>query len=166
MASWQVLEFLHSPPLICCILNSFLVFFSLPLIFYFLFAKERKYKLDLVKRDCHFNNFVIIASIWEHQSNLEHYIYFGEQGMAQWWEHLPPTNVAQVQLLASTPYVGWFLMLVLSLALRGFSSGTPVFPSPQKPTLPNSNSIWNAWACLSEFIWTPRCFVGKTSNLI
>ena len=27
--------------------------------------------------------------------------------MAQWWEHLPPTNVAQVQILASTPYVGW-----------------------------------------------------------
>ena len=30
------------------------------------------------------------------------------------------------------------------LAPRGFSPGTPVFPSPQKPTLPNSNSIWNA----------------------
>ena len=26
------------------------------------------------------------------------------------------------------------------MALRGFSSGTPVFPSPQKPTFPNSNS--------------------------
>ena len=25
-----------------------------------------------------------------------------------------------------------------------FSPGTPVFPSPQKPTLPNSNSIWNS----------------------
>ena len=27
--------------------------------------------------------------------------------MAQWWEHLPPTNVAPVQIPASTPYVGW-----------------------------------------------------------
>ena len=27
--------------------------------------------------------------------------------MAQWWEHSPPTNVARVRILASTPYVGW-----------------------------------------------------------
>jgi len=33
------------------------------------------------------------------------------------------------------------LLLVLVLAPRGFSPGTPVFPSPQKPTHPNSNSI-------------------------
>ena len=33
---------------------------------------------------------------------------------------------------------GLSLLLVLSLALRGFSLGTLVFPSPQKPTLPNS----------------------------
>ena len=35
------------------------------------------------------------------------------------------------------------LLLVLSFATRGFSSGTPVFPSPQKPTFPNSNSTRN-----------------------
>ena len=29
------------------------------------------------------------------------------------------------------------LLLVLVLAPRGFSPGTPVFPSPQKPTFPN-----------------------------
>ena len=34
---------------------------------------------------------------------------------------------------------GLSLLLVLVLAPRGFSPGTPVFPSPQKPTLPNSN---------------------------
>ena len=33
------------------------------------------------------------------------------------------------------------LLLVLSLAPRSFSPGTPVFPSSQTPTLPNSNSI-------------------------
>ena len=27
--------------------------------------------------------------------------------VAQWWEHSPPTNVARVQITASTPYVGW-----------------------------------------------------------
>ena len=44
--------------------------------------------------------------------------------------------------------------LVLSLAPRGVSPGTSVFPSTQKPTLPNSNSIWNPSK-------TPKCFVGK-----
>ena len=56
----------------------------------------------------------------------------------------------------STPGVdaicGLSLLLVLSFAPRGFSPGTPVFPSPQKPTLPNSNSIWNARTRLNEFI--------------
>ena len=32
------------------------------------------------------------------------------------------------------------LLLVLSFAPRGFSPGTPVFPSPQKPAFSNSNS--------------------------
>ena len=31
---------------------------------------------------------------------------------------------------------GLSLLLVLSLAPRGFSLGTPLFSSPQKPTLP------------------------------
>ena len=36
---------------------------------------------------------------------------------------------------------GLSLLLVLFSAPRGFSPGTPVFPSPQKSTFPNSNSI-------------------------
>ena len=38
---------------------------------------------------------------------------------------------------------GLSLLLVLSLSPRGFSPGTPVFPSPQKATFPNSNSTRN-----------------------
>ena len=38
---------------------------------------------------------------------LTPYKPLGEQGMAQWWQRWPPTNVAQVQIPASTPYVGW-----------------------------------------------------------
>ena len=38
---------------------------------------------------------------------------------------------------------GLSLSLVLSFAPRGFSPGTLVFPSPQKPTFPNSNSTRN-----------------------
>ena len=58
---------------------------------------------------------------------------------------------------------GLSLLLVLSFAPRGFSPGTPVFPSPQKPTL-HSNSIWDARARLNEFIWTLRRFVGKKAK--
>ena len=47
---------------------------------------------------------------------------------------------------------GLSLLLVLSHAPRDFSSGTPAFLSPQKPTLPNSNSIWNARTRVNEFI--------------
>ena len=38
---------------------------------------------------------------------------------------------------------GLSLLLVLSFTPRGFSPGTPVFPSPQKSTFPNSNSTRN-----------------------
>ena len=38
---------------------------------------------------------------------------------------------------------GLSLLLVLFFAPRGFSPGTPVFPSPQKPAFPNSNSTRN-----------------------
>ena len=41
---------------------------------------------------------------------------------------------------------GLSLLLVLFSAPRGFSPGTPVFPSPQKPTFLNSNSIRDARA--------------------
>ena len=34
-------------------------------------------------------------------------LFFGKQGMTQWWERSPPTNVARVQIPAATPYVGW-----------------------------------------------------------
>ena len=84
---------------------------------------------------------------------------------------------AVVRALASHQYgPGWnpgfdsicwlSLLLVLSFAPRGFSPGTPVFSSPQKPTLPNSNSIWNARTRLNEFIWTLKCFVGKKAIYI
>ena len=49
-------------------------------------------------------------------------------------------------------------LLVLSFAPRGFSPGTPVFPSPQKPTFPNSNSTRNlvdeepVWMCYLQIV--------------
>ena len=50
-------------------------------------------------------------------------------------------GVARVRFPVSV-ICGLSLLLVLVLAPRGFSPGTPVFPSPQKPTLLNSNLIW------------------------
>ena len=56
----------------------------------------------------------------------------------------------------------WVEFVVGSLPCsKRFSPRTSVFPSPQKPTLPNSNSIWNARTRLNELIWTPMCFVVK-----
>ena len=83
--------------------------------------------------------------------------------VAQWWEYSPPTNVALVQIPASTPYVCRLslFLLVLSFAPRGFSLRTPVFPSPQNPTLPNSDSIWNARTRLNEFSRTLKYFFSK-----
>ena len=45
---------------------------------------------------------------------------------------------------------GLSLLLVHYSAPRGFSPGTPVFPSPQTPTFPNSNLIWNCQAVYHE----------------
>ena len=55
-------------------------------------------------------------------------------------------------------------MLVFSLAPKGFSSGTPVFPSPQKPTLANSNS--SAQTRLKDFLRTFERFVRKQITIL
>ena len=62
---------------------------------------------------------------------------------------------------AVVPMCGLSLLLVRSLAPRDFSPGSLVFPSPSKPTLPNSNSIWNARTRFNEFSRTPKCSVGN-----
>ena len=62
---------------------------------------------------------------------------------------------------------GLSLLLVLFSAPRGFSPGTPVFPSPQKPTFLNSNSIryaraFNTWAPSSgDWATTPHAIELK-----
>ena len=58
--------------------------------------------------------------------------------------------------LGSNPGVnticGLSLLLVLSVAPRGFS---PVFPSPQKPTFPNSSSTRNKLDEEADFVDVP-----------
>ena len=90
-----------------------------------------------------YNNFEISLVVF--MPNIE------EQGMAQWWERSPPTNVRALASHQCGPgsnpsfdsMCGLSLLLVLSLAPRGFSPGSLVFPSPQKPTFPNSSSTRN-----------------------
>ena len=52
------------------------------------------------------------------------------------------------------------LLLVLSFALSGFSLSTPVFPSPQKPAFPNSNSTRN------QVDEEPLCGCATSKSLI
>ena len=78
-----------------------------------------------------------------------------EQGMAQWWEHTPPTSVAPVQIPATTPFVnsycGLSFLLVRYLASRSLFLGITVFPSSQKPALSNSTrngkQRTSTWIC-------------------
>ena len=58
---------------------------------------------------------------------------------------------------------GLSLLLVLFSAPRGFSPGTPVFPSPQKPTFLNSNSIRGAYHLKKKFGNSEWKVIGKVT---
>ena len=70
-------------------------------------------------------------------------LIWGEQGWRSGESARLPPMWPGFDSRSRTPGVicGLSLLLVLVLAPRGFSPGAPVFPSPQKPTHPNSNSI-------------------------
>ena len=47
-------------------------------------------------------------------------------------------------MITHSAYCSWVEFVVGSRPCsEGFSLGSPVFLPPQKPTFPNSNSIWN-----------------------
>ena len=46
------------------------------------------------------------------------------EARAEWWDHLPPTSISQVQILAWIPYVGWF---VVGSALPCLARFSPLF---------------------------------------
>ena len=78
----------------------------------------------------------------------------------QWWcvvmRALPSHQCGPGPIPRVDAIRGLSLLLVLSLAPRGFSLGTSVFPSPQKPTFPISNSTRNRrttmWMCYLQII--------------
>ena len=56
--------------------------------------------------------------------------------VVQWWEHLPPTNVARVRILLSTPYVGWVCFWFSPLLREVFLCilRKPIWPPVTKST--------------------------------
>ena len=67
--------------------------------------------------------------------------WYGDAGLAQWWERLPPTAVARVRFPDLVSHVGWVCCWFSSL-LQGFFFGFSGFPPSSKTNTPNSNSIW------------------------
>ena len=55
----------------------------------------------------------------------------GKLGMAQWWERSLPTNVPRVQILASTPSVGWVCCWFSSLLREVFLLVLQFSPLPK-----------------------------------
>ena len=94
--------------------------------------------------------------IWECPFALN--VHHGEQGWCSYEStRLPlmwPTFSSWLQCFMLAEFV------VGSLPSPGrFSPGTPVFPSAQKPKLPNFNLIWKAWTCLNKFLGTLNFFM-------
>ena len=61
---------------------------------------------------------------------LFHEILYTSEGLAQWWENSHQCGPGSISRLG---VICGLSLLVLYSAPRGFSPGTPVFPSPHKP---------------------------------
>ena len=70
-------------------------------------------------------------------------MYIGEQWWCSRWEHSPPTNVARVQIRASTPYVGWVCCWFSPLLREVFLRVLRFSPLLKNQTFPNFNSTRN-----------------------
>ena len=79
--------------------------------------------------------------------------------MAQWREHSPPTNVARSNPDDET-MCEISLLLVVSLAQRGFSPRPPSFRL-LKTNTSKLQFYLDTDRRLNEFIRTPKWFVGK-----
>ena len=72
-----------------------------------------------------------------------------KQDVRTFGERSAPTNVSRARFPYPASYVGWVCCWFFSL-LREVFFGYSGFPSPQKPTFPNSISIWNCQALYHE----------------
>ena len=95
------------------------------------------------------------------QRVLLNFSIMGEQGMAQWREGSPPTNVSRVRFSHPASYVGWVSCWFSTLLREVYFPGTSVFHSPQKWTSSNSNWILECTGISEQVRWTPWCSLGK-----
>ena len=81
----------------------------------------------------------------------------GQAGMAQWWEHLPLTNVARVRLQFPVSYVGcWFSSLLWEVFLQVLQFSLLLKNQPfQIPIRSGAHEH-----VLMSF-WASKCFAGK-----
>ena len=88
---------------------------------------------------------------WNPGSRLSWIPLHGAKGWRSGERTRCPPIQPRFKIPASTPELWFGLLLVLSFAPRGFCPGTTVFPSPQNPTFPNSNSTsrrkTTMWMC-------------------
>ena len=77
--------------------------------------------------------------------------------VVQWWEHSPPTNVAQVQIPSSTGPI-WLEFVGSSLPYsEKLFSRYSSFPLTSKPTIPIRSGTHER----DTFLRTRKCFLGK-----
>ena len=91
---------------------------------------------------------------------------YGEQGMAQWWEHSPPINVAWAQILVLTPYVGWVCCYVAGLcSSRALWPLVPNFCSwtTRKSQIFHTNHILGTLVFTGSEHWAPFHFPQSTA---
>ena len=83
-------------------------------------------------------------------------------GVVQWWEHsLPPMWPG---FKSRRRHHMWVEFVVGSLRCsERFLSGHSGFPLSLKTNISN-NLIWNSWTRFNEFLWTPKCSVGKQTT--
>ena len=108
---------------------SFSMIFSVPL-FFFSFGEQSVDSWKILWP-------AVINSTAKNQDALSIWNFWGAR-VAKWWEHSPPTNVAQVQISASKPYLGcvrsWFSPL-LPTNLAWLFSGYSGFPLSSKTNI-------------------------------
>ena len=87
--------------------------------------------------------------------------------VAQWWEHSSLTNVARLQILASTLYVGWvycwFSPLFREVFLR-ILRFSPLLKNQHLGIQIRSGTHRHDQTRFNEFIWTPKCSAGTNYN--
>ena len=73
-------------------------------------------------------------------------------GMAQWWDHSPPTNVARVRFPDSASYVGWICCWFSSLLREVFLRVLRFSPllENQHFQIPIRSGIWAPQVCQSK----------------